>query len=335
MSDRNSYSFTALGRTYDVRRVKLDKNEDFTENVERPSGSDAPVNSSKSSALRRRPLLLPVSPFEVEKMHLAGELDKASWVTDNLLLTVDDLPVSRAEKMKDMREKALAEFKGSDLSNQKKYDAYTLKRFGKYHNALVEELKTALVERFKMAFDSILYVVPWESWRAPGAREKVSGFEIAGSPKVIREMLELAGGGHVHSQYLAALLLCFSEQGLTKRSVELLLQAHEKAHPQALSALACLLAAQREYIGAVQAALIAMQGGYPAAGSTVREVQRSLTTAVILTNNGPVPAFYAVLQHLDEKYTLLARKHFPEWFPSEKERVPSFLRRLNEGGRHV
>ncbi|AFQ49454.1 hypothetical protein [Burkholderia cepacia] len=335
MSERNSYRLTALGRTYDVRRVFLNKKPDFTEDVSRPSGGDASSDSAKSRPTYRRPLLLPTSPFEVEKMDREGVLEKASWVTDTLLLTVDDLPVSRAETLKDLRAKALAEFEGSELSKQQKYDHHTRKRFGKSHNDLVAELREAVVERFKVAFDGILYVMPMESWRQSGAREVVRGYEIAASRQVINEMLQLAGSGHVHSQYLAALLLCFTQRGLTKRSVELLLRAHENAHPQALEALGRLLLAQGEHVGAMQAALLAMQGGYPDAKHTIDEVQRSMTMTVVMTQGGPVPAFMVVLHGLDDKYQALARTYFPDWFPSEADRAAAFFSRFTKGDSHV
>ena len=48
---------------------------------------------------------------------------------------------------------------------------YTRKRVGKSHTDLVTELREAIVERFKLTFDGILYVMPMESWRQPGASE--------------------------------------------------------------------------------------------------------------------------------------------------------------------
>lgn len=332
MADQNSYRLTALDRTYDVRRVYLNKEEHFTEANLRPWKSSASVNPSEKY---RRPLLLPTSPFEVEVMGCQGLLDEASWVTDTLLLIVDELPVSGVGRVKDLRAKALKQFEGRKGTTNQKYDIYTREHFGKSHSDLVNELREQVIERFKAAFEGILYVPEMESWRPPGVRDIVMGYEIAADSKVIDELVELAGCGHVHSQYLAALLLCYTQQGLTQQSVELLLQAHENKHPQALDALGRFLLAEGDYVGAVQAALISMQSQYPEAKNTVELVQRALTMMVFQTPRGPVPAFAAVLDILDSKYLDLARKHFPEWFRSEEERAQAFFRRVAGGANHV
>ena len=206
-------------------------------------------------------------------------------------------------------------------------------RFGIGYSALVDKLRDSLIERFKTAFDGIPYVPEMESWHSPGVGDIVMGYEISADRAVIDELVKVGRCGHVHSQYLAALLQCFTQRGLTKRSVELLLQAHENRHPQALDALSRLLLAQGDYVGAMQAALISIQGQYPDAKRSVELVQRSLTMMVIETNHGIVPAFTAVLDSLDSQK--LARKHFPTWFPSEDERAEAFFRRLAGGVRNV
>jgi hypothetical protein len=212
---------------------------------------------------------------------------------------------------------------------------YVKMRFGIAYSALVDKLRRDLIERFKTAFDGILYVPEMESWRSPDVRSIVLGYEISADREVIDELVKLGHCGHIHSLYLAALLLCFTQQGLTKQSVKLLLQAHENKHPQALDALSRLLLAQRDYVGATQAALISIQGQYPDANSTVELVQQSLTTMIIETNHGFVPAFAAVLDSLDSQFRELACKHFPNWFPSADERAEAFSRRIAGGVRNV
>lgn len=330
MSNQNSYCVTALGRKYDVSRVYLNKEDHFTEAL----GPGQSASAVSSSAKYRRPLLLPTSPFEVEVMQSEGLLDEASWVTNTLLLVVDELPVLGAETLTDLREKAVERFEGSKFTTNQKYDRYTRERFGKSYSDLVNELRHQVIERFKAAFDGILYVPEMESWRPHGVRDIVRGYEIAADRKIIDELVELAGCGHVHSQYLAALLLCFTQEGLTQKSVRLLLQAHENKHPQALDALGRLLLAQDDYVGAMQAALISMQSQYRNAKSTVEHVRRALGMKMLHTPRGLVPAFTALLDVLDSKYLDLARKHFPEWFPSEEERAQAFFRRIAGGG-HV
>lgn len=127
------------------------------------------------------------------------------------------------------------------------------------------ELREQVIKRFIAGFENILYVPEIKSWRPPGVREFVIGYEIATDSKVIHELIGLAGCGHVHSQYLAALLLCFMQQELTQQSVELLLQAHENKHPQVLNALGRLPLSECDYVSAGQVALISMQGQYPEA----------------------------------------------------------------------
>jgi hypothetical protein len=333
MSAQNSYCLTALNQTHDVRRVYLNTEENFTEaSFARASSPSAPTNSSKKY---RRAILLPTSPFEVNVMSMQGILDKASWVTDTLCLIVDELPVSGSETLKDVRDKALEYFDGGDLSTNQKYHNYAKMRFGIGYSALVDKLRGDLIECFKTAFDGILYVPEMESWRSLTVRDIVSGYEISADRDVIDELVRLGHCGHIHSQYLAALLLCFTQHGLTKQSVKLLLQAHENKHPQALDALSRLLLAQGDYVGATQAALISIEGQYPDAKSTVELVQRSLTMMVVETNHGIVPAFAGVLGSLDSQYQELARKHFSKWFPSEEERAEAFLRRLAGGVRNV
>lgn len=333
MSAQNSYCLTALNQPHHVRRVYLNTEVNFTEaSLARATSPSVPSNSSSKY---RRAILLPTSPFEVDVMNMQGILDKASWVTDTLSLVVDELPVSGSETLKDVRDKALEYFDEGDLSTNQKYHKYAEMRFGIGYSALVDKLRGELIERFKTAFGGILYVPEMESWRSPNVRDIVSGYEISADREVIDELVRLGHCGHVHSQYLAALLLCFTQHGLTKQSVKLLLQAHENKNPQALDALSRLLLAQGDYVGATQAALISIQGEYPDAKSTVEMVQRSLTMMVIETNHGIVSAFAAVLDSLDSQYQELARKHFPKWFPSEEERAEAFFRRLTGGVRNV
>ena len=333
MSAQNSYFLTALNQTHDVRRVYLNTEEHFTEASR--ARADSSSEPTKSSSKYRRAILLPTSPFEVDVMNMQGILDKASWVTDTLSLVVDELPVSGSETLKDVRNKALEYFDDGDLSTNQKYHKYAKMRFGIGYSALVDKLRGDLIERFKTAFNGILYVPEMESWRSPTVRDIVLGYEISADREVIDELVRLGHCGHVHSQYLAALLLCFTQHGLTKQSLKLLLQAHENKHPQALDALSRLLLAQGDYVGATQAALISIQGQYPAAKRTVELAQRSLTMMVIETNHGFVPAFAAVLDRLDSQYQDLARKHFSEWFPSKEERAQAFFRRFAGGVRNV
>ncbi|VWB43135.1 hypothetical protein [Burkholderia lata] len=338
MSDQNTYQITALGVPYAVRRVYLNTEKRFTEPDLPYPDLRLPSTSAKKSDTYRRPILIPTSPFEVETMDCEDAHEDASEVTDTHWLVVDELRVGKAETVKDLQTKALKRFEGSEfaeLTVNQKYHRYSLERFGKGHSALIKEKRDEVVARFRSAFEEIQYVTVTHSWRPSSEAEVVMGYEIFAKPSVVRTMVDLAGCGHVQSQYLAALLLCFAHRGLTGKCVELLLKAHENKHPQALDALARLLLAQRDYVGAVQCALLAMEGQYRHAKLTIEFVQRALTGMVMETPRGLVPAFLALLAELESGFGKLASKHFPEWYPSEDDLARAFFQRFMGGSDRV
>nr|WP_057927200.1 hypothetical protein [Burkholderia ambifaria] len=340
MSDQNTYAITLFGVTYQVPRVFVTAEQAFTEDeVPAPllSGSSRASALKKRPGKRPRPLLLPISPHEVCALSRENVLNQASSVTDKhaLLIEDEDLLVSGTETVKVLQAKALEHFKELEDGPNRKYHLYAVEHYNKSYSDLVRDLREVVVRRFRAAFEKILYVPEMQSWRQPYEREFAFGYEIAADEPVIDELVDLAGRGHVHSQYLAGLLLCFSQRGLTTQSVELILKAHRNKHPQALNALARLLLAQREYIGALLCALVAMDGKDRDAARTVDLIQRSLGTQVIETTAGIAFGLPAIVKTvLDSNFQALARKHFPEWFPSQDDLARAFFERIKGGANH-
>ncbi len=326
MTTQNSYRLDALQRRFDLRRVYLNTQTNFTGPISWPSDA--------SGKQRRYPVLLPVTPLEVDAMESQDVLDTAIQVIDTHRLKVGE-PGQNRETIKELQAQAMRRFEGTALSANQMYDRYAKEAHGIGYSDLIAKGRGELVKQFKKAFSGVLYVHPMDSWRPHYLREIVRGLEIAAGDEVIDELLDLAGNGHVHSQYLSGLLLSFHEHGLSPRSVQLLLDAHESHHPQALDSLARLLLAQEEYVGALQCALVALQGKYIDARRTVDLLRQYLGMAVLETASGLVPALVAVRNSLDEQYKALARKHFPEFFPTAEDEAKAMLRRMMGDRDHV
>jgi len=333
---QQQFQIDLLGSKFDVRVAYLNSESGFTV-TEKPA-----QNSEKDIPKKtfRVPRLLPVTACEVEFMELEVEHNEAARVTARDWLIVEDLRVGTAETIAQVHESAKKRFSGDEFAhlglNQKR-TRYTHERYGQPYTDLVKTLRDEVVTRYLAAFERVYLVEPMRSWRNPGvARDIVQGLEIIAPPHVIQTMIDLARRGHVHSQYLAALLLCFDEQGLTKRSVELLIKAHHNCHPQALDSLARFLLSQREYLGAVQCGLIAMESKYGGARHTIERALQAIAPLVDTSRGGLMFGIDILLHDLDVTgYTNLAREHFREWFPHPEAAARAFFERHMGGARHV
>ncbi|MGN7100304.1 hypothetical protein ACTHR6_01760 [Ralstonia holmesii] len=326
MSELNTYSLTLLGVKHNVSRIFFNTREDFTEDD----------RSGKSDSSRRRPALIPTTPLAVAALSQEDILDRASQATIKNHLRIESLRVSDTETIGDFLSKALMLDTNRAVRSGTKYDNYAKQRFGKSYSQFVDELRRDVVKRFHEAFDKLEYVPPMLSNWPPHSRDIVNEYEVAAPPDVIDELADLASQGHIHSQYLVALLRSFTERKLTRESVNLLLEAHENKHPQALDALARYLLVGQDYTAALQCALISLEGRYPHAKYTIQLFERSVAGKVIVMPRGVIPALKVVLEsELDGKFQSLARKHCPEWFPSEEELMRSFFQRHLGGTDHV
>ncbi|MDW1674130.1 MULTISPECIES: hypothetical protein [unclassified Vibrio] len=222
-------------------------------------------------------------------------------------------------KNEDFKQEAKGKF--PSLSNRKALDAYSLEMFGVGHSQILEQAKSLLVKRFESNFFEINSEFI--------ALDKLS--EFARSPlscgqSVIHEFEELAQQGHVFSQFMAGLLHTTMPGGFSTKGIPYLILAYENRFPRSMDALAEYLLYKRDYVGAVQCSLLSIDS----LDNTKSTMQRILQHTWGKFIDGPMLQLNTfIFEHaLDDNFKLLAKKHFPEFYPSKEELEKRMLERL-------
>lgn len=338
MSEINNYPIRIVGTPCNVPRRFFDTEDKFTEtftsaaHADHPSDPDTPEEAlagDHPTPSTTCIALLPMTPLELDEPLFRNDvLARASRVVDTHRLRVESLRITGGQTIKNLQDKALAENTDRKIGKGRIYDRYARKHYGKPYSELVDNLRVAAVKRFHDAFAELMYVPPMSSNWPPYQRDIVNQYEVAATPEVLEILVDLAGQGHAHSQYLAGLLICFSERGLTPRAAALLLEAHDNKHPQALDAIARYLLVAQDYAAALRCALVSLQGGYTHADDTIRLIEQALGHRIIETRQGVVPAFPVLVHSLEDQFASLARRHFPHWFPSAEDESAAMRRFL-------
>lgn len=219
----------------------------------------------------------------------------------------------------DFKQKAKLKF--PNLSNRKALDAYSIEMFGVGHSQILEKAKSFLSKRFESNFFEINSEFM--------ALDKFS--EFARSPmscgkSVIHEFEKLAEQGHIFSQFMAGLLLTTMPGNFSTKGVPYLILAYENRFPRSMDALAEFLLYKKDYVGAVQCSLLSIDC-MDRTESTMHNILQH-TWGTLIGSPMLHMSTYIFEYALDDSFKLLAKKHFPEFYPSKEEREKRMLQSL-------
>jgi hypothetical protein len=278
------------------------------------------------------------TPFGAGRLHFVMETPRTALYGMNS--TTHDIHSDEAKKRFDTTrirlpngqrvgefcEKARAEF--PDLSKQKAYHAYSQALFGMGYSQCIEQQKEALIARFDKAFHKIDDNVIEISEPFPFLRGHLSC-----SDGVIEEFRRLADQGHHNSQFMAGVLLTTLAGDFSETGMAYLLMAYENRFPRAMDALAEYLLYKEDFLGAVQCHLLSLDSLDDC--SHTMDTIKKLTMHRYLEQPVFMPLLPYIVKHcLDENFTALAKKHYPEFYPSEEEIRQAMINRLlGRGGR--
>lgn len=153
------------------------------------------------------------------------------------------------------------------------FDSYAQKHFGCSYSSLIDAAKQAMVARFREIFDSIGHLQPMQITHEEhvAMRENFTHYPIWAPPESLRELCKLADQGHAYSQYLAGVLLATVAGEFSKGCVKYLIMAYENKVPDAMAVLAEFCFLNRDYLGAVQCALLSVDGGHLDSGRLIKK----------------------------------------------------------------
>lgn len=208
-----------------------------------------------------------------------------------------------------------------NLRPRKAFDTYALEVFGTPHSQVIAQAKSNLMKRFEKNFfelnsESIELDRPAAFLRTPLSCEQW----------VIREFEELAKQGHIFSQFMAGLLLTTLAGKFHGRGVPYLITAYENRFPRSMDALAEYLLHKEDYLGAIQSCLLSIHS-LDDSKPTMRRILQHIDGRFIESPMMPLATY--IFQHaLDNDFIELAKKYFPEFYPSKEELKKRMLQRL-------
>lgn len=202
-------------------------------------------------------------------------------------------------------------------------DTYAKAQYGHSYSDLVSDARTKVITRFKAVFAKNLdYDLMCDEYH-----EDKSIFlhsPVWASKSSIKEYKSLAKQGHIYSQYLAGLLLASSAGGYKSECVEYLLMAYQNKQPEAMRVLAEFLNFKNDYYGAVQCALLSLNGGDDYSEKIVRAALGKASFQMMQTNHGLVPHSYIIIETLlANGYDSILRTHFSELIPDRNPEIPA------------
>lgn len=233
-------------------------------------------------------------------------------------------------KVEDFREEALkAAPEGTKIGVA--FDTYAKEQYGHSYSDLVSDARNKVIDRFKAAFSENLDHDPMND-EYHKDKDIFLHQPVWAPQSSIKEYQSLAKQGHVYSQYLAGVFLASNAGGYKVECVEYLLMAYENKQPEAMRVLAEFLHFKNDYYGAVQCALLSIDGGDDYSKKIVREVLGNASHQVMQTNRGVAPLSFVIIETLRANgFDSILREHFSEFNPDPQPeiRMPGFLK----GGR--
>lgn len=313
----SQYTVTLLGHDRLVDR-KLFNRKEFID----PGATDILSRRHAVLFMARSPLTyMDVRLFDAEKAY--NDIVKA-FDSTRVVLHVPGVPLRMTAG--ELKDKALVEFPSAKDRPNRACDLYARTHFGHPYSEMVNKAKVALEKRFRLAFSSNqLDLANHDS--SFGSKTKIfSHYPIWAKPDAIQEFKQLAKQGHVYSQYMAGLLLATAPGNHDPECIDYLLMAHKNKHPEALGVLAEYLLYKDDYLGAVQCALISLEGGDRDSRHVIKTAFGICSMKVLHLPNQTVPAIEYLLRLLTTgEFAQLFAAHCPEYAPSKQE-MPSWMK---------
>lgn len=250
--------------------------------------------------------------------HLAKAIDNSQ-----LTLTIPHKGIKI--KVEDFRKEALkAAPEGTKIGVA--FDSYAKEQYGHSYSDLVGDARNKVISRFKAAFaENLDHHQMNDEYHKD--KDIFSHLPVWAPESSIKEYKSLARKGHVYSQYLAGLFLASNAGGYKVECADYLLMAYENKHPEAMRVLAEFLHFKNDYLGAMQCALLSVDGGDDHSESIVREILGECVHKMMQTTHGIAPYSFVLLQFLRQNgFDSILREHFPDLNPdaSPEIRIPGF-----------
>lgn len=203
----------------------------------------------------------------------------------------------------------------------KAYDAHAKAQYGHSYSDLVSAARDKVIDRFKAAFAENLDHHPMND-EYHKDKDVFSHHPVWTPESSIKEYKSLAKRGHVYSQYLAGLFLASNAGGYQVECVEYLLMAYENKQPEAMRVLAEFLHFKNDYYGAMQCALLSVDGGDDHSKKIVREVLDECVYKMMQTAQGIAPYSFVLLQLLRQNgFDSILREHFSDLSPDARPEI--------------
>jgi len=160
-----------------------------------------------------------------------------------------------------------------ELSLCQAFEKQSKKQLGESYSILLKQAKERIIDRFKVAFQSIAPLHPMDMSfeESEAIRENFTHYPIWTPPEVLQELCDLADQGHAYSQYLSGVLLATVAGDYSTDCIGYLIAAYEQKLPDAMTVLAEYCFLRRDYFGATQCALLAIDGGYEGARQLIQK----------------------------------------------------------------
>lgn len=162
-----------------------------------------------------------------------------------------------------IREEAKATRRPGQKLNQA-FESYSQEHAGRSYSEIIDAAQRSMITRFERLFDQIGHLEPMQMTHEEHVdmRENFTHYPVWTTPENLSEIRTLADQGHVYAQYLAGVLLATVAGDFSKSCVQYLVMAYENKVPDAMAVLAEFCFLKRDYFGAVQCALLSIDGGH-------------------------------------------------------------------------
>lgn len=322
------FTLTILGNNLPPIRQKVFDSKDFilpgtrvgAENRE-PKTRKEKMNAWVQAPLSERQIEITGMMGEPNPFHhLAKAID-----TSKLTLSIPHKGIKI--KVEDFRNEALkAAPEGTKIGVI--FDTYAKAQYGHSYSDLVSDARNKVIARFKAAFaENLDHDLMNDEYHKD--KEIFLHHPVWTPESSIKEYKSLAKQGHVYSQYLAGVFLASSAGGYKTECVEYLLMAYGNKQPEAMRVLAEFLNFKNDYYGAVQCALLSIDGGDDYSKRIVREVLGNASHQMMQTNRGLAPLSFVIIETLRENgFDSILREHFSELNPDPHPeiRIAGFLK---------
>jgi hypothetical protein len=316
-SNQKRFTLTILGKERPPLHRKVFDSEDFI-----VPGTLSARNRENTRETRMRSWAhTPLTDTEIGLItsrktfhHLAKAID-----TSKLTLSIpyQDFKIS----VKDFRAEAIKACPGVGIN--KAFDTYAKAQYGHSYSDLINAARNKVITRFKAAFDKNMIEHPMNDINF--SRERKNAFThhpIWAPASAIKEYKALAKKGHVYSQYLAGLLLGSHVCDYSAECIDYLLMAYENKQPEAMRVLAEYLFFREDYYGAMQCALLSVDGGDSHSKKIVRNVLGTCSHKVLTGPHGVIHLSAAIMSYAcQDGFETILRKHFGDLLPSDPMEV--------------